>query len=166
MPFGTGSESAKLARGAAFELYHPDCFAAVREITQGLYRLSRDGCASGQSHARPAVSALLSRVSPPVQRFLEAQGAPDAWCGICAQAPNPVARLRHLHDWFDGFRTLKLIHHLRDHASSSLPWQEAIRRAPFMDEVEDDGACLIKARTELLRLEQRVPRLAGPSVYP
>ena len=80
---------------------------------------------------------------------------PDAWRGISAQAPNPVARLRRLHDWFDGFRTLKLIHHLRDQGSSSLPWQEAIRRAPFMDEVEDDGACLMKARTELLRLEQR-----------
>ena len=97
---------------------------------------------------------------PPVKRFLEAQGAPDAWKGISAQAPNPVARLRRLHDWFDGFRTLKLIHHLRDHASPSLSWPEAIRRAtrvapgPFMDEVEDDGASLITARTELLRLEQ------------
>ena len=99
-----------------------------------------------------------------MKRFLEAQGAPDAWRRISAQAPNPVARLRHFHDWFDGFRTLKLIHHLRDHASSSLSWQEAIRRAPFMDEVEDDGACLITARTELLRLEQREPRLVGPSV--
>ena len=164
VPFGTGSESAKLARGAELELYHPDCFAAVRDVTRGLQRLSRDGCASGHTALGPAVSALLSRMSAPVQRFLEAQGAPDAWRGICAQAPNPVARLRHLHDWFDGFRTLKLIHHLRDHASASLPWQEAIRRAPFMHEVEDDGACLITARRELLRLEQRVPRLVGPSV--
>lgn len=164
VPFGTGSESAKLARGAAFELYHPDCFAAVREIMQGLHRLSRDGCTSGQSPSRAAVSALLARLRAPVRRFLEAQGAPDAWRGICAQAPNPEARLRHLHDWFDGFRTLKLIHHLRDHASASLPWQAAIRRAPFMADIEDDGACLVSARTELLRLEQRAPRLVGPSV--
>jgi hypothetical protein len=102
-------------------------------------------------------------MNPVVRRFLERQGALDAWPGIIAQAPSPAARIRRLHDWFDGFRTLKLIHHLRDHASS-LPWQEAIRRAPFMDEVEDDGACLITARTELLRLEQREPRLVGPSV--
>ena len=164
VPFGTGSESAKLARGAELELYHPDCFAAVRDVTHGLQRLSRDGCASGQAAPGPAVSALLSRMSAPVRRFLEAQGAPDAWRGVCAQAPNPVARLRHLHDWFDGFRTLKLIHHLRDQGLASLPWQEAIRRASFMDEVEDDGACLVTARTQLLRLEQRMPRLVGPSV--
>ena len=165
VPFGTGSESAKLARGAAFELYHPDCFVAVRDVTHGLQRLSCDGCDSGQPAPGPAVAELLSRMSPPVQRFLETQGAPDAWRGICAQAPSAVARRRHLHDWFDGFRTLKLIHHLRDHAAPSLPWQEAIRRAPFMDEVEDDGACLIRARTELLRREQRAARLVGPSVY-
>ena len=167
VPFGTGSESAKLARGARFELYHPDCFVAVRDVMEGFQRLSRAGDASAPVAPQPAVSELFSRMSPPVQRFLEAQGAPDAWRGICTQAPNPVARLRHLHDWFDGFRTLKLMHHLRDHvsATASLPWQEAIRRAPFMDEVEDDGACLINARTELLRLEQRVPRLVGPSIY-
>ena len=166
VPFGTGSESAKLARGAEVELYHPDCFVAVREVTQGLQRLCRDGRASGHSAPGPAVSELLSGMSPRVKRFLEAQGAPGAWRGISAQAPSSVARLRRLHDWFDGFRTLKLIHHVRDQGSSLLPWREAIRRAPFMDEVEDDGACLIRARTELLRLEQRVPRLAGPSVYP
>ena len=164
VPFGTGSESAKLARGAAGELYHPDCFAAVRDVTRELRCLARDGFASGQAAPGPAVSALLSRLSAPVRRFLESQGAPDAWQGICAQAPNPGARLRHLHDWFDGFRTLKLIHHVRDHASASLPWQEAIRRAPFMVDVEDDGTCLVQARTELLRLEQRMPRLCGPSV--
>ena len=165
VPFGTGSESGKLARGTAFELYHPDCFAVVREITHGLHLLSRPACASGLSPSRATVSGLLSRLRAPARRFLEAQGAPDAWLGICAQASNPEARLRHLHDWFDGFRTLKLIHHLRDHGSVSLPWREAIRRAPFMADVEDDGACLISARTELLRLEQRMPRLVGPSVH-
>ena len=165
VPFGTGSESAKLARGAAVELYHPDVFAAVRDVTHGLQRLSRDAGVSGHGTPGAAVRELLSRMRPPVKRFLEAQGASDAWRGISAGAPNPMARLRHLHDWFDGFRTLKLIHHLRDHESSSLPWQEAIRRAPFMDEVDDDGACLITARTALLRREQRAPRLVGPSVY-
>ncbi len=165
VPFGTGSESAKLARGAACTLYHPDCFAAVREVTQGIQCLSRQRFDLGQTDAGPAVSELLSAMGPPVRSFLEAQGARDAWRRISAQAPDSGARLRHLHDWFDGFRTLKLMHHLRDHASSSPPWQEAVRRAPFMDAVEDDGACLTEARAELLRLERSDPPLAGPSVY-
>jgi hypothetical protein len=165
VPFGTGSESAKLARGAECALYHPDCFAAVRDVTLGLQRCCRDPAGTGRAAPEPALAEMRSRLSPPVQRFLEAQGAPEAWRRISAQAPNPVARLRHLHDWFDGFRTLKLIHHLRDCVSPLLPWQEAVRCAPFMDAVDDDGACLITARTELLRVEQDLPRLVGPTAH-
>ena len=108
---------------------------------------------------------LPTHMNPPVKGFLESQGALRAWQELSEQAPNPLARLRRLHDWFDGFRTLKLIHHVRDHGRASLPWQDAIRLAPFMDDVEDDGACLSEARMALLRLEQTLPRLVGPSVY-
>ena len=161
MPFGTGAATAKLARGAALELYHPDCFAAVRDVTQGLRCLSELPCLLGQD----TIEEVLSQMSPPIKGFLESQGALRAWRKLSEQARSPAARLRRFHIWFDGFRTLKLIHHVRDHAAASLPWQDAIRRAPFMDEVEDDGACLSEARTELLRLEQALPRLVGPSVY-
>ena len=102
---------------------------------------------------------------PQAKRFLESQGALAAWPKFCEQSPTPLARLRRLHDWFDGFRTLKLMHQVRDYAAPSLPWQEAIRRASFIDEVSDDGACLSEARTELLHLEQALPRLTGPSVF-
>jgi hypothetical protein len=165
VPFGTGSESAKLERGAECELYHPDCFASVRDVTLGLQRCCRDSSGTARGAPESAVAEMLSQLSSPVKRFLEAQGAPEAWRRISAQAPNPMARLRHLHDWFDGFRTLKLIHHIRDYVSPVLPWQEAVRCAPFMDAVDDDGACLITARTELLRVEQCLPRLVGPSAY-
>lgn len=157
VPFGTGAETAKLTRGDALELYHPDCFAAVRDVMRRLQSMSEFPCVSGEE--------LPTHMSPPVKGFLESQGALRAWQKLSEQAPNPLARLRRLHGWFDGFRTLKLIHHVRDHAASSLPWQDAIRLAPFMGDVEDDGACLSEARTELLRLEQTLPRLVGPSVY-
>ena len=157
VPFGTGAETAKLTRGDALEFYHPDCFAAVRDVTGGLRRLSESPCVSGHE--------LFTQMRPPTKRFLESEGALRAWQKLSEQAPNPLARLRRFHDWFDGFRTLKLIHHVRNHAASSLPWQDAIRLAPFMDDVEDDGACLSEPRTELLRLEQALPRLIGPSLY-
>ena len=165
VPFGTGSESAKLARGAELALYHPDCFAAVREVTRELQYLSEQRSPEKGFPDQERITELLSRMSPPVRGFLESQGARHAWPKFDAQAPNPAARLRRFHDWFDGFRTLKLIHHVRDRGASSLPWQDAIRLAPFMDDVEDDGACLNEARTELLRLEQALPRLVGPSLH-
>ena len=157
VPFGTGAETTKLARGDELELYHPDCFAAVRDVTRSLRCISESRCI--------AWPELLARLGPTVKNSLESQGAPTAWQKLSEQAPNPLARLRRLHEWFDGFRTLKLIHHVRDGVASSLPWRDAIRRAPFMDDLQDDGACLTEPRTELLRYEQALPRLVGPSLY-
>jgi len=157
VPFGTGAETARLTGGGALELYHPDCFSAVRDVTECLKNVSES-----PDRSWPELPGKMNAV---VKRFLEAQGALDVWPTLCAQSPTPLARLRRLHDWFDGFRTLKLIHHVRDHAARSLPWTKAVRRAPFIDELHDDGACLSEARTELLRLEQDLPRLVGPSVY-
>lgn len=157
VPFGTGAETARLTGRDTFELYHPDCFAAVRDLIVCLRSMSEP-----QGHSAPE---LLAQMHPQVKRFLELQGALAAWPKFCEQSPTPLARLRRLHDWFDEFRTLKLMHQVRDHAAPSLPWQEAIRRVSFIDEVQDDGACLSEARTELLHLEQALPRLAGPSVF-
>ena len=157
VPFGTGAETARLTGGEGLELYHPDCFAAIRDATRCLQCVSESPNRSARE--------LLAQLNPLVKGFLESQGALAAWPKLCEQSPTPLAQLRRLHDWFDGFRTLKLIHHVRHHAASSLPWQDAIRCAPFMDEVHDDGACLNDARRELLALEQTLPRLVGPSVY-
>lgn len=153
VPFGTGSESAKLARGTELRLYHPACFVAVRQIVAELQSLAE----ATESGGDPTVAAdVVHRMPPLVRSFLEAQGAPQAWHGIATQAPDPVTRLRRLHGWFDGFRTLKLIHHVRDHTSPSLPWSDAVQRAPFMADVrvDDDGENLRRARVTLLRLEQ------------
>jgi hypothetical protein len=157
VPFGTGAETAKLAGGIPLELYHPDCFAAVRDVTRCLQSV-----AESPQRSTPELLALMN---PLVNHFLESQGALDTWPKLCKQSPNLLARLRRLHDWFDGFRTLKLIHHVRDYTAPSLPWKDAVRCAPFMDDIHDDSACLIEARTELLRLERSLPRLIGPSVY-
>lgn len=157
VPFGTGAATATLARSDALELYHPKCFAAVREVTDLLTKLSESPSQS--------LPELLAHRSPPIQGFLESQGALRDWPTLRDQAPSRSARLRHLHEWFDGFRTLKLMHHVRDHGATSLPWREATERSPFMDEVEDDGACLTPARTVLLEHERALPGLVGPSLH-
>ena len=41
-------------------------------------------------------------------------------------------RLRHLHTWFDGFRTLRFVHDMRDRRYPNLPWREALANAPFV----------------------------------
>ena len=154
VPFGTGAGTARLASGDQLELYHPACFAAVGEVTRGLRCLSE----------RPDVDDMLAGMSPVVGGFLESRGARRAWRRISAHTPDRAARLHRFHDWFDGFHTLKLIHHVRDQVAPSLPWTDAVQRAPFMEHVDDDGGCLRNARIRLLRDEQALPRLVGPSL--
>ena len=45
-------------------------------------------------------------------------------------AKGPRIRTRR-HEWFDAFRTLKWIHHLRDTKWGTLPYEDALVCAPF-----------------------------------
>ena len=164
VPFGTGAESARLARGAAAELYHRECFLAVRQVTSALRRLAQEAVGTDAVGWSAAISHIFSDMDVTVQEFLEAQGAPDIWRRVCQNATDSGMRSHRLHEWFDAFRTLKLIHWVRDHGAPSTPWYEAVQRAPFMDEVIDDGACVRVPRTALLAAEEMMSVALGPGV--
>jgi len=175
VPFGTGRGSYKLGHGDDLILYHPNCFAAVREVTTALNssveswpvlrRLASERIRlTGDGLVRENIGRMCSGMSPAVRSFLQTQGAFRAWQRIGEQAPDSTSRVRRLHEWFDGFRTLKLIHHVRKLTAASLPWGDAIRRAPFMDGIKDDGGCLSKIRMDLLRRERDLPSLVGPTL--
>jgi hypothetical protein len=67
--------------------------------------------------------------------------------------------LRHLHTWFDAFRTLKLVHLLRDDGLPSLSCREALRLAPFdLGSAELDLEAL---RTRMARIDEAGPRWLG-----
>jgi len=50
-----------------------------------------------------------------------------------AESTAPDAMRRRFHTWFDAFRTLKLLHALRDGGVGTLPWREALSEAPFTE---------------------------------
>ena len=61
---------------------------------------------------------------------LESTGARKAAEAALRAPPRVVGR--RLHETFDGFRTLKLIHTLRDQGLANLPMREALERATFI----------------------------------
>lgn len=128
VPFGTGPAVAALAaaehpQGAPL-FYHPQSFAALAALLKGLPALA----------ARPEqdLAALLSEVkasevsgdsaavsagpSIPIKaaNALTALGIESALDHCRRHASSPEHFVRHFHQWFDGFRTLKFIHALRD----------------------------------------------------
>ncbi len=59
---------------------------------------------------------------------LDKIGALDAIVTAIKSSKTPAICQQHLHTWFDNFKTLKFIHHMRDEYYPSLPIKEIIQQ--------------------------------------
>ncbi len=112
VPFGTGRRVRDFEENPddAFRLYHPES-----------YRILRDWLEAAREGGNAAVlTARAQEIAPSLAGFLDRQGFARAWERILANSRGPQGQ-RRFHEWFDAFRTLKLLHHLRD---EGLPRQE------------------------------------------
>jgi hypothetical protein len=119
VPFGTGRRVQRFLDGTneEYQLYHPNSYEIIRQWLQ-LAGADRDCEMMMQSAAD---------IHPQLATFLLEQKFTDTWNRMRRQSsPSQEARHAQFHEWFDGFRTLKLIHHLRDTLWSDAPMFEAI----------------------------------------
>ena len=138
VPFGTGAAVGKIMEledpPREFLLYHPSVFDLLRYWLGSLPTfwqsrssdidaiLSR-GTATGQqsslsNHPSMALQALIGG--------LEGSGATEALQHAFRQSNDALQFNRQMHTWFDAFRTLKLIHHLRDHHLPSISFEALV----------------------------------------
>lgn len=116
VPFGTGRALAD-AEGDADRLrtlYHPKSYGVI-----GAW------LAAVTDHLQETGAALVERADGHMAAYLQAQGFADAWDRIAAQCRDDAARRAQFHRWFDAFRTLKCLHHLRDTAYPNWPMADA-----------------------------------------
>lgn len=106
VPFGTGTSLGRIGAladpSAEFRFYHPAIFEQLATWQSRLATL------------RPGERLADQGLSAPLQ----------SWCAACGfdrllerrqhEFRDQRTFTRFVHEWFDGFRTLKLIHHLRD----------------------------------------------------
>jgi hypothetical protein len=122
VPFGTGPavrgivELGDEAEQTLF--YHPQCFEALRLFLQAVPALS---CRPPEQLHTILVDLCLTDylVHASCTALLD-MGLEDAIAHCRRQGKTPAQFMRQFHQWFDGFRTLKFIHALRD---SHLPKQ-------------------------------------------
>ncbi len=169
VPFGTGRALLDLVakRGglSSFRLYHPFVFAHLAAWLRVLASIARAGGDVGKPlgelpSANPYFRTDLLRES------LERVGAFSAIRDAVRRSRDEKTLRRHLHTWFDAFRTLKLVHALRDGGIGSLPWREALAEAPFTslaasteDDVEALRASLAQEEGKLARSPAGLPAL-------
>lgn len=116
VPFGTGPAVQAIASAGQPDesalFYHPACFAALRAVLGCLpERALAPQQDFGQALLHGGLEPELARQS---SQALDALGV-EAALRHCRRHGKSAAQFqRQFHQWFDGFRTLKFIHALRD----------------------------------------------------
>lgn len=109
VPFGTGQRVHRFLSGERDEylLYPPALFAALRDFHQRYYDNTIDP---------NDLADVVEESHPDIVAFLQSQGFREAWGKIAANSKSSVQIRYQKQIWMDSFRTLKLVHYLRDHA--------------------------------------------------
>jgi len=105
-PFGTGPSVRRLLGGetAAVRFYHPDCF----KLLGRWLRLVTENPTLDDDE----LFLQAKVISEEIAGFLHTVGFATAWNRLRHNYSRPEALLKAFHGWFDGLRTLRLIHHL------------------------------------------------------
>jgi len=151
VPFGTGATLGRHLSGAddGSTVYHPESYRILGDwLSLVCNSLDRDA------------SELLGGaggISPQLREFLEVNRFEEIWPRLQQNAAHHEGLKSQFHRWFDGFKTLKLIHFLRDHQLPRFPIFDAIARsepscsgAVWRDLTDD-----LEAQEDLLELLRR-----------
>jgi len=117
VPFGTGAAVDRIASlddpVAEFRLYHPGVFVFLRAWLESWPEIWRSRPAAAGAEALTRCTDL-STIGPPLRECLAKIGTGRGLGHAFSHSGSLEQFLRHMHTWFDAFRTLKLIHTLRD----------------------------------------------------
>jgi len=140
VPFGTGPALRHISALAAPEqeylYYHPDCFEYLKawQLLLPVIWSYRQHLDDTQLFERlQADIPVLSHVDSSILlEALRRQGLEKALDHAASHSTTQATFNRHLQHWFDGFRTLKFIHWLRENHFPSIPLEEARELAPHL----------------------------------
>jgi hypothetical protein len=135
VPFGTGAAVGKIMAledpAREFLLYHPSVFGLLRSWLGSLStfwqtRSSDIRAILSRNPVTDKRGSLLYHSPTDLQVLidgLEESGAAEALQHAFRQSTDAIQFNKQIHTWFDAFRTLKLIHHLRDHRLPSISFE-------------------------------------------
>jgi hypothetical protein len=120
VPFGTGRSVSRALAGddAAISFYRPECF-----------RVLKDWLALVEQHVELGGSGLCAAsrgISAELGGYLESTGFGAAWEKLRTNNKSAQTLLTAFHGWFDGLRTMKLIHYLSAGAYPRCGPEEAV----------------------------------------
>jgi hypothetical protein len=106
VPFGTGKRIQRFLSGNCkdeYRLYDPQIF----KVLAGWLQLMKSPLICDEDK----ILIEAERIHPRLNHFLKDAGFPGVWSKICRSAKDEKTLSRQFNDWFDGFKTLKLINY-------------------------------------------------------
>ncbi len=159
VPFGTGAGVAKL-EGRELVLYAPRSFAVLRAWLGCLNEFAK---VRDFERALSTLSDLASKERAVLDALLTDLDAERTLLEASRSTPGSGLR-RRLHTWFDGFRTLKLIHALREGCLPEQGFVEALAGAEFLGQRELETGDPLSWCRVLSKLEETSSPLVGPTL--
>ena len=122
VPFGTGKRIYRFLSGNRQEylLYDPRIFVILAAWLE-LMKTSFE-------YAQEEILMKAERIHPLLKNLLESCGFASAWSNIRRNAKDEKTLIRQYNDWFDGFKTLKLINYFTREVYPQINMFEALER--------------------------------------
>ncbi len=115
VPFGTGKRVGRFM-AETHEEYRVYACASYGILKQWLFTVEKQLDATAES-----LLASAKAIHPELNIYLNSQNFTEQWPKLQGQSSTSEKLRAQFHSWFDGFKTLKLIHHLRDNAYPDQP---------------------------------------------
>ena len=121
VPFGTGQRMLRFMTGGAdeYRLYDSRIFAILREWLAGME--------ADPDRSSEAIRVEARNIHPLLREYLDLSGFAKDWQGIRRNCPDAEHLRRQFHVWFDGLKTLRLVHHLSRSAFPPVPMFEGLK---------------------------------------
>ena len=146
VPFGTGQGTIKINKlneaGDLYEVYHPLVFDFLKAFLSAAHEWFLSAEVTGDRRESTFLDSLEMHL---VQSGPNGIGNTDWLAGFVDElqvfknlhaaenrSTSAQGAIRQFDDWFDGFKTLKLIHRARDDLYGSLPLIEALQASRFL----------------------------------
>lgn len=156
VPFGTGKRIQRFLEGRCRDeycLYDPRIFSILAEWLKLL---------DGMSGCEDEILTKAERIHPHLKTFLMDNHFSLVWPKIRRTAKDKKTLARHLNDWFDGFKTLKLINFFTRGVYPQINMFEALERMFAMSEIsvqefgQEENVPPLSLQIEILRLLRKL----------
>jgi hypothetical protein len=140
VPFGTGAALNEISsirtEGIPYTVYDPQVFLGVQTWQRALTNFAYSPDLARLQQETQTENTLPENL---LHGCLEEMGAYHAAESASRNTKMGLPLLRRLHEWNDAFRTLKLVHALRDKGLPSIELHEAIEQAPFVQALASEN---------------------------